>query len=207
MNAAGGTTPPGKGFVAAVLAGGEGKRLGMNKALLEIDGKTVLDRILDSLQEIFPSILLVAQEGDSFLDAGSRPGVKVVPDLFPGKGPLVGIYTALENSPAPYVFVMACDMPYPDQGLVRCLISKAPGREAVVPRRGNYIEPLFAVYSRDIRERMRARLDEGRLKIHELIKELNVRYLEEDEVAACDPDFRSFFNINTPQDLRKASHL
>jgi len=191
-------------FVAAVLAGGKGKRLGIDKTLLELDGCSVLDRILSSLRDIFPLILLVVHGGDSPLAAAENPRVKVVTDFIPGKGPLVGIYTALQHSPAPYVFVMACDMPYPAPELIRCMLSEAPGRDAVVPRHGEYIEPLFAVYRRDIRDRIRTQLEEGRLKIHELIKELDVRYLDEDEVAACDPGSRSFFNINTPEDLEAA---
>jgi molybdenum cofactor guanylyltransferase len=191
-------------FIAAVLAGGEGKRFGMNKALLSIDGGMVLERILLILRKIFPSILLVVQGDDSPLAAMEDADVKVVRDVVPGKGPLVGIYTALENSPAPYVFVMACDMPYPSPVLIRCMLSEARGREAVVPRRGEYIEPLFAVYSRDILARIRDRIEKGHLKIHELIKELDVRYLEEEEITSCDPTFRSFFNINTPEDLETA---
>jgi len=201
-------TPPHKGdFIAAVLAGGKGERLGLNKALLEIGGRTVLDRILECLEEIFPTILLVVQDDNSATFYESHPNLKVVADLLPGKGPLGGIYTALEHSPAPYVFVMACDMPYPNRELVLCLLSEAPGREAVVPRRGEYIEPLFAVYSRDTREKIRTRLEGNRLKIHDFLDELDVRYLEEDEISGCDPDFSSFFNINTPEDLRNAPHV
>ena len=188
-------------FIAAVLAGGKGKRLGMDKALLNIDGSMVIDRILTILRGIFPLILLVVQGDDSPLGAEADLQVKVVADIIPGKGPLVGIYTALENSPAPYVFIMACDMPYPSPVLIRCMLAAAPGGEAVVPRHGDYIEPLFAVYSRDILDRIRARIEEGRLKIHELIQELDVCYLEEEEIAACDARSRSFFNINTLEDL------
>lgn len=202
MSTAGGASPRLAGFVAAVLAGGKGKRMGMNKALLEIDGRKVLDRIVDALQEVFPLILVVTQKDDPVLQAAARPGVKAVSDAFPGKGPLVGIYTALQHSPAPYIFVMACDMPYPNLDLVRCMMREAEGREAVVPRRGDYIEPLFAVYRRDVRDKIRARLERESLKVYRLISELDVRFLEEEEIAACDPDFRSFFNINTPDDLR-----
>jgi molybdopterin-guanine dinucleotide biosynthesis protein A len=190
--------------MAAVLAGGKGKRMGMNKALLELDGKTILDRILEVLPDIFPSILLVVQGENSSLCPDCGPHVEVVADIIPEKGPLGGIYTALEHSTAPYVFVMACDMPYPDPELVRCLLALASGKEAVVPRRGEYIEPLFAIYRRDVRDRIRERLDDGRLKIHDFIRELDVRYVDEEEIAACDPGFRSFFNINTPEDLSKA---
>lgn len=194
-------------FTAAVLAGGRGKRLGMDKTTLEIDGERILDRILGVLGGIFPRVLLVTQ--GSGLPAEDMPGdmVKVVSDLLPGKGPLGGIYTALEYSASPYVFVMGCDMPYPNPGLIRLLLSRAPGWEAVVPRRGTYIEPLFAVYSRDIRGRVRQRLERGRLKIHEALDELHVRYLEEEEIAALDPGFLSFFNVNTPGDLEEARRL
>ena len=191
-------------FSAAILAGGMGKRLGTNKALLEIGGRTILDRILEKMLEVFPSILLVVKDEDSPLSGDYGPRVKVVADLLTGKGPLGGIYTALEHSPSPYVFVMACDMPYPNLGLVRHLLSEAEGREAVVPRRGSYIEPLFAVYHRDTRPRIRRRLEAGDLKIHDFIDEIDARFVDEEEICGCDPDFRSFFNINTPEDLKKA---
>ncbi len=191
-------------FIAAVLAGGQGRRLGMDKATLQTGAGSLMDHILFILKEIFPYILLVVQESSSPLNAMEEAAVKVVADAVPGKGPIVGIYTALLYSPAPYVFVMACDMPYPSRELIRLMLTAAPGKDAVVPRRGEYIEPLFAVYRRDIAGRIRARIEEGRLKIHELIKELDVRYLDEEEVAACDPGFRSFVNINTPEDLETA---
>lgn len=191
-------------FVAAVLAGGEGKRLGMDKATLQIGACSLLDHIVASLRDIFPLILLVVQKQGSSLVAMEDDDVKVVSDVIRGKGPLVGIYTALCNSPSPYVFVMACDMPYPSRELIHFMLAAAPGRDAVVPRRGEYIEPLFAVYRKDIADRIKARVEDGRLKIHELIKELDVRYLEEAEIAARDPEFRSFFNINTPEDLEAA---
>lgn len=201
MNAGGKVPTRQDEFIAAVLAGGKGERLGLNKALLEIGGRTVLERILDCLKGIFPSILVVVQDDNSPAAATYGDRVRVVTDLLPGKGPLGGIYTALERSPAPYVFVMACDMPFPSRELVLRLLSEAPGREAVVPRRGEYIEPLFAVYSRETREKIRPRLKENRLKIHDFLDELDVRYLDEKEISGCDPGFRSFFNINTPEDL------
>lgn len=194
-------------FTAAVLAGGKGKRLGMDKTTLSVGGEAVLERILRVLTEIFPSTLLVGQEGNHRLGKFTGAKVRAVRDILPGMGPLGGIYTALEYSATPYVFVMACDMPYPNPQLIRRLLAEAPGWEAVVPRRGEYIEPLFAVYAREIRGRMERRLRGGHLKIHEFTDELRVRYLEEEEIAPLDPGFRSFFNINTPQDLESASDI
>ncbi|MDY6794042.1 MAG: molybdenum cofactor guanylyltransferase [Actinomycetota bacterium] len=202
----GGRRPDRPDFSAAVLAGGKGRRLGTDKTYIHIGGKPVLESISENLLTIFPSVLLVVKSRNfPYVDPG--PGVSVVSDVIPGKGPLGGIYTALEYSTAPYVFVMACDMPYPSLDLIEGMLDEVKGREAVVPRRGDYIEPLFAVYARSTREKIRPRLEEDRLKIQDFIDELDVRYLDEDEIATCDPCFRSFFNINTPEDLRRAPHV
>lgn len=194
-------------FTAAILAGGRGIRLGMNKARLKIGGKLVLDHTTDCLREMFPEIIVILQAGDRAERAIGLADVRVVTDVLPSDGPLVGIYTALAHLSTPYVFVMACDMPYPNMELVRLLLSEAEGREVVVPRMRDHLEPLFAVYSRDLLNKVRAFLDQGRLKIPDLIEELDVRYVEEDEVAACDPEFRSFFNINTIEDLESAQTI
>lgn len=193
-----------EGFTAAVLAGGKGKRLGLDKTGLVIKGEPVLRRIVFLMMEIFPRVLVVAQEGNHSLEEVDDGKVRVVCDIIPDKGPMGGIYTALARSEDPYVFVTACDMPYPRPELIRRLLTEAPGWEAVVPRRGRYIEPLFSVYARNVRERMREKLEGGRLKIYEFIGELRVRYLEEEEIARYDPEFLSFFNVNTPEDLEKA---
>lgn len=204
----GGRGPEGRPpFSAAVLAGGRGKRLGADKTTLNIGGVPVLDRVVSFLRDIFPEVLVVVQDEGSLDARRFGPGVRVVGDVLPGKGPLGGIYTALSNSSYPQVFVMACDMPYPQEGLVRRLLSLADQAEAVVPRRGEYIEPLFAVYSRSLKERIRSRLERGLLKIHRFLDTVDVRFLEEEEIAACDPDFRSFFNINTREDLRRALRM
>lgn len=194
-------------FTAAVLAGGRGKRLGMDKTSLEIGGKPILERIITVLESLFPRILVVTQRDNHAAESLAGPGLNVVKDILPGRGPLGGIYTALEYSASEFVFVMACDMPYPNPGLIRLLLSWAPGWEAVVPRRGRYIEPLFAVYRRDVREKIREKLETERLKIHEVLDELRVRYVDEEEMAARDPGFLSFFNINTPEDLEAARRL
>jgi molybdenum cofactor guanylyltransferase len=198
--------PAAEDFSAAILAGGSAERLGLNKALVEICGCRAIDRILDILQEIFADTSIIVQR-DSDMEDFTRTGTRILMDLLPGKGPLGGIYTALESSNQPYVFVMACDMPYPCRALILHMLSSIPGKEAVVPRRGEYIEPLFAVYSKAIRERIAARLARDDLKIHDLLAELDVFYLDEQEISRFDPEFRSFLNINTPSDLKEAMRV
>ena len=194
----------GEGFAAAILGGGQGKRLGMSKLHLAIGGRTVLGHIIGCLRDTFPSILVILKSDNHVPHDAAWPGVELIPDALPSSGPLVGIYTALLHSPAPYVFVMACDMPCPNMELVSRMLREAEGWEAVVPRMSDHLEPLFAVYRRDVLGKVRDFLDQDRLKIPELIAQLDVRYVEKEEVAACDPEFLSFFNINTRKDLEHA---
>ncbi len=193
-------------FTGVLLAGGKGRRLNSDKPLLELTGRPLIEDMLEKLAALFPEIILVVDREDSPLSAYAGEHVRVVPDLVPGKGPLGGIYTALEAACSKFIFVMACDMPFACLELARLMMDRAPGARAVVPRQGRLIEPLFAIYRRDILPIVAERVARGDLKIHELLDALDVVYLEE-EVQACDPTGLCFFNINTEKDLAKARLL
>jgi molybdopterin-guanine dinucleotide biosynthesis protein A len=195
------------GCSGAILAGGESSRINSDKAYLLLGGRTLVEHLILRLRPLFGEILLVTRSLPSTLEQYADGGVRVVGDLLEGKGPLGGIYTALENSATPFSFVIGCDMPYPSLELIEYMYVRVKGHQAVVPRRGKYIEPLFSIYSRDLREGMRRFLLEGRLKVHEFLSDIDVVYVEEMEVRLYDPDGLSFFNINTPQELERAREI
>ncbi len=203
---AGGTQREASTFTGVILAGGQGRRLNLDKPLLELTGRPLVEDMLEKLAALFPDVILVVDRGESPLGSYAGERVLVVPDLVPGKGPLGGIYTALEATRSEFIFVMACDMPFACVELARLMMERAPGHQAVVPCQGQLIEPLFAIYRRDILPIVAARVARGDLKIHELLDALDVIYIEE-EVKACDPSGLCFFNINTEHDLAKARRL
>lgn len=131
----------------------------------------------------------------------------MVVDLFPGKLALGGLYTGLKSAGTFHNLAVACDMPFLNRDLLYYLISLAPGFDAVVPRINDMVEPLHAVYSKSCLSTVERLLDEDRLSVLEIFNLVNTRYVEEDEIAKFDPDRRSFFNINTPNDLREAERL
>ena len=178
-----------------ILAGGKGRRLGWEKAGVMLEGETLLGR----------AIRLTRPLGQVWVVGDGRPlplppGVRIVADILPGKGPLGGLYTGLLLSPSPYALALACDMPFIRPELLGYLLSLAPGYDAVVPRAGELLEPLHAVYSRTCLPILRDLLREGKLSLQELFPRIKVRYVEGREVG----DSLPFFNINTPQDLEKA---
>ena len=128
-------------------------------------------------------------------------------DLIKGKGPLGGILTGLTHSGSHLNFVMACDMPFPQRALIELLLEKCCDYDVVIPEAGGDVEPLFAIYSKSCMPVIMDHLQKDDLKVRSVLSELRVRKISEGEIESVDPERRSFFNINTNQDLKKAQAI
>lgn len=198
-----------------VLAGGKSRRMGRNKAFLELDGIPLLARVLARVSALCSEVLIVAND----VDAYARFGVRVVSDVYPGKGSLGGIYSGVLAAREEYALVVACDLPFLNEALLRYLISLAPQADVIIPRahapRGpardvtryaeldvkeSGLQATHAVYSKRCLAPMRARLLANDLRIINFLDEVRVRIVEPDEVARFDPEGWTFFNVNTPED-------
>jgi molybdopterin-guanine dinucleotide biosynthesis protein A len=187
----------------AVLAGGKGVRLGRDKARVVLGGATLLDRAIATLAALCDEVLVVGRTSDYT----PRPGVRALVDLRPGCGSLGGIYTALVAAAHPLCVVVACDMPFLNETLLRHLVALAEveGADVVAPLVHGHPETLHAVYRRTCLPPIAAQLDRGDLKIARFFDAVRVRYVERAEIEALDPDLRSLFNINYPQELDAAA--
>jgi molybdopterin-guanine dinucleotide biosynthesis protein A len=189
-----------------ILAGGKNLRLGRNKAFEVIGGKTIIERIFERLEPISSQIVVVTSWAE--FDVELNLDVEVVADIYPGMGPLGGIYTGLTASLSDVNIVAACDMPFLNTELMEYMAELLADYDAVVPRLANQmIEPLHAVYAKNCLSRIDERLAAKKLSIHAFLDEVNVRYLEEEESRKIDPELISFFNINYQTDLDKALRI
>ena len=191
---------------AIILCGGKERRFGgRNKFLATVGGRTVIDRVIETLRPLANRIILVTSpEKDIILEHD----VRIVRDAYPGTGPLGGVYTGLVAADSEYAIVVGCDMPFLNPVLLTYMLDIAPGYDIVVPRLGGrMVEPLHAVYARTCIPKMKARLEKGILAITPLFAELRVRYLEKEEYLPPDPQMLSFFNINYPDDLERANRI
>lgn len=140
--------------------------------------------------------------------AGWRPDLRVVPDLRPGFGALGGIYTAVVEAPAPVVLV-AWDMPFVSEGLLRRLAEGLGRHDAFVPRsdgpRG--VEPLCAAYGPACRDAIARSLDEGDLRAVSFHERIDVGILPVSEIAEYGDPELLFFNVNTADDLARTEEL
>ncbi|MFC1966090.1 molybdenum cofactor guanylyltransferase [Chloroflexota bacterium] len=193
------------GVSAVVLAGGKNLRLGKNKALETFYGKSLIERVIERIRPLASQILIVTSKQQSDLAVA---GTEALLDLYPDKGPLVGIYTGLTYSRSSHSITVACDMPFLNTELLRYMTELSGDFDAVVPRlEEEKIEPLHAVYSKSCLPAIRERLESNHLGIHSFLKAVNVRYVERDECQRLDPELLSFFNINYQSDLERAAML
>lgn len=189
--------PPTKPSPAAfVLAGGKSSRMGSDKAFLEFDGETLLLRAMNVARTACDKVAIVG-DPKKFAQYGTT-----VADIFPGCGPLGGIHAALVSSNADFNLMLAVDMPFVSPELLRFLFTAAEGSNAriTVPRTGNGLQPLCAIYRREFVADAEAALRTGRYKIDALFSRMPTHVIEESTLAAAGFSAHTFFNVNTPDD-------
>ena len=190
-------------FVAGViLAGGKNSRMGgHDKAFLRLNGEPVFARTLALMRRCFPHVIVVSNTPEKY--AGFA--VEVVKDELPGLGPLGGLHAALGHVRQPYVFVVACDMPFLSRPLLVELIARADQQDVVIPLLDGRPEPMHAVYRRLASlQAIRAALAAGERRMISFLDRVRVARVEAAELKRWDPELRSFFNTNTPADLEQA---
>lgn len=194
-----------KSFI--VLAGGKGARLGRYKALETINNESLIQRVVSSLSCFNSDIIVVIGKGQRLPQFTSYPKLRIVTDTYAAKGPLVGIYTGLLASASSYNLVVACDMPFLNLDLLGYILKISAGFDVVIPRLGEPVEPLHAVYSKGCLAAIEQLLGQGNYKTDRLLSLVRVRYVEAGEIDRFDPEHLSFFNINTKADLETAREL
>ena len=185
-----------------ILAGGRSSRFsGHDKALVEWNGRPLLDHIREAFGGLFKEIILVTNTPGRF----AAWDMILVTDLFAERSSLTGIHAGLFYASQPYIFVTACDTPFLQPALIRILLeAAAEAPDVVVPKTAKGFEPLCAVYSQRCLQPITHRLKQGDFRIRSIFREVRVHQVGEETLRQGDPDLRSFYNINTLEDLENA---
>lgn len=195
----------------AILAGGESRRMGQNKAFIQVAGGGSLakgiwlfDYVYGTCKELFSEIIIVTNQPEQFEDYQAH----IVIDSIRGAGSLGGLYTALMQASNYHTFCVACDMPFLKPELISHLIEKRLNYDIVIPRTKEGPEPLHAIYSKRCIQPIKKLLDRGELKITKLLSsEVRVCCCEEEELKKIDPLLASFTNVNTRKDLLEIQRI
>jgi molybdopterin-guanine dinucleotide biosynthesis protein A len=186
----------------AILAGGQSKRMGRDKATLRIGNMGLIEHVYVKVKDIFDDVFVVSSHHTKI------PGIEapVYRDALPLTGSLTGIISALLYSRTRYVFVVACDMPFLNVELIRVMIDEICGEDIIVPRSEAGYEPLHAIYNRSCLSYMLRLVDANRFKIDKIFPFLNVRAISID-VPPSPGGISAFTNVNTQEDLEHVREL
>lgn len=185
-----------------ILAGGDSKRIGTDKGLIDLDGKTLIRYVIESLRPVVDELIVVvgsAERVPVYRDAVGSD-VRVVPDMYDDGSPMIGLITGLTHASGDYAVVAACDMPFINSDLVDLLFLlsfELNGTLLVKPN--GWVEPLPAVYKVDIgRERAVQLRDQGDLRLRKVLETLpDVARIQVERLRVIDPELRSFFDLDT----------
>ena len=188
-----------------LLAGGKSRRMGEDKRYLVVGEQTLLERGLGVLRSMFHEVLVVIAQDSAPLDIDAR----IVRDLVLDCGSLGGIYTGLTQATTQYIFAVACDMPFLNQAVITQFTNRRDTADIVMARLATRLHPMHALYGKGCLPAMEQMIVARQLKIQELVSHasLRVQYVTEADLLSIDPSWRSFHNVNTPEDLEAAYSL
>lgn len=178
-----------------LLAGGKSRRMGQEKALIELRGRPLCSSAMEMLRQYFATVFIAGDRPDLALE--DTPSI---PDIYPGSA-LGGLYTGLWAAGTEWIFALPCDMPYPDTRLLDQLLELREGYDAVVPLTPAGYEPIFALYSKRCLPVFEEALRQGRQCIYSLYPLLKVRTLQWQDMP--EGWEKGLMNINTPEELEK----
>lgn len=188
-------------MTGVILSGGKCTRMGSNKAFLKINGERLIDRTIRIFRELFSEVMVVTNEPLRYLDLD----VEIARDIFPGKGPLGGIFTGLFYATYSHAFISACDMPFINPELIACMTTCRANHDIVVPRTAEGFQPLHAIYARTCMPEIRRLIDGDRLKIIGLYQGFHTYIVGPEVISEYDREGKAFLNVNTPQDITVTS--
>lgn len=188
-----------------ILAGGSNSRMpGIKKAFHEIRGTMIMDSIHEIFASVFNEVIIVTNDPCEFAGWDAM----VVRDINPSRCSLAGIHAGLFYSSKKHVFISACDTPFLKKELTEHILSKTgPGADVVIPETDDGLEPLCAAYSKNCLPLIQNNLDKKIFMIKKFFKKNRVKTIPVNEIKKIDPEMKSFFNVNIPQDLIKARDL
>ena len=197
----------------AVLAGGQSRRMGRDKALLPLEpgGEPLARRVIDRLDSLTDDLFIVSDHRPGYEALGAR----VEPDRFPGMGTLGGIATAIAKARHDHVFVVACDLPFLSSPLIDWMMEQPRDYDVLVPqhrgesRQGREMiyQTLHAIYGRKCLVEIDRQLRSGDRQVVGFFSHVTIRAVDESTVRQFDPELLSFFNANTPGAIEEARRI
>ena len=183
-------------ITAIILAGGQSRRMGRDKGLVLLNGKPMVQHVLDKAKSITKQVMIITNQ-----PGYEHFGVPTYSDLIEDKGPLGGIYTGLHYTRTEYNLVLSCDIPLVSVSFLNRLASYRGENQAWVPVHENQPQPLCAIYKKEIRPQIKLSIEAGQLSMHKFLETINTSFIDMSDVEAEHKN--GFANLNSPEDVEK----
>ena len=185
-------------ITGVILAGGKSRRMGQDKALLEYEGKPLIQHVAEALRCVFKKVIIISDHGKRY----KFLGLPVHEDSYKHCGPLGGIHAAFARTKTEKIFVASCDLPLLSSQTVLNIVTWPLPGDAVVVRCGRSIQPLCGVYSRSSFHVLERHLKRGQLSVLQFLENLSTFVVTSQATATCRGK-EVAFNINTPDDYHR----
>ncbi|MDQ6950259.1 MAG: molybdenum cofactor guanylyltransferase [Mariprofundales bacterium] len=188
---------------AVIMAGGESTRMGRDKARIPLAGIPLIDHVIAVIAPLFSQIVVSVRAPRAEItlpqlcDQNSDQVGK-------GRGPMIGIATALEQVETPWVFALACDMPFVSPQPIHCMARKRAGQQVVVPIVDGTVQPLAAFYAKSCLPLMRKQIISGDRSLQRMIARMQTTLVDEAELKRYDPELLSFMDLDCEADIDAA---
>ena len=186
-------------FTCAILAGGKSRRMGRDKATLQVGGKTLVKRVYDETKDIFEEVFIISNRHRSLAGIDAP----ILRDIIPVQSPIVGLVSALLYSQNPYVFILACDLPFISRRSVEYILGEANGEDLIIPRTQGGYEPLYALYNKSCIPYLFRSIERNKLKVGQIFPYLTMKVLPGDHRCFVNNGHSVFINVNAVDDLAK----
>ncbi|NIM95092.1 MAG: NTP transferase domain-containing protein [Anaerolineales bacterium] len=187
----------------AILAGGQSRRMGEEKALTLLAGIPLIEHVLKQVDGLGNEIIIATNSPERLRYLGFR----LVLDPIPEAGALRGLHSAIDAMQGDRALVVACDMPFINRQLLRHMIEVPSTADVVIPMCSNEYEPFHALYARSCLPAIQAAIQKSRRRMISFFPDVTVQAVEDDVISRYDPEHISFFNINTTEDLLRAEEI
>lgn len=179
------------------MAGGKSSRMGVDKGLLLIKGKTMIEFVMEQMQSVFDNLVIVSNNPEY-----EKLGLQVIPDLIKDLGPAGGIYTALNHSKTKFNFMVSCDMPFVTHEAIEFMMANTTESQIVLLENQGKLEPLFGVYSKECEEKWLQLIQQEKVKLQNMVSHFKLKTIPVENNGIFKESF--FKNINTKEDFNNA---
>ncbi len=173
--------------------------MGRDKATLTVGGKTLIARVYDEVKDVFEEVFIMSNHHSRIAGVDAP----ILKDIIPIQSPIVGIVSALLHSRNPYVFILACDLPFISRRSIEFILNEAHGEDLIIPKTEGGYEPLYALYNKSCIPAFFRLVERNRLKVTDVFPFLTMKVLPGDNPCFMNNGNSVFLNVNAAEDLAK----